>query len=290
MPPGIAAPRMEERRPERRPLTLPRGEARLPDPLALHCRRLSAAYGDLLALDRVDLDVAAGEFVAVTGPSGCGKSTLLRILAGLQPPRTGTVSLGPTPAGPACPGLAALMPQRDALLPWRTLRDNVALGPSLAGAPWPDAQRLAAAALAAVGLDGFAAAHPGALSGGMRQRAALLRSALAGKGALLLDEPLGALDALTRAELQRWLEDLWLTGGRRKPTVVLVTHDVAEAVQLADRVVVMTPRPGRIAAIRDVAAPRPRPAAFRASPEGAALVGTLLRDLAAASEASPGGN
>lgn len=257
-------------------------------PLAVRCRGVAFAYpagrgATYAALAATDLDVHPGEFLAVIGPSGCGKSTLLRLLAGLLRPASGTLTLD-GPAGASLsprPGLAALMPQRDCLLPWRRLLDNVALGAELGGLPRASARQAASDGLAAFGLAPFAAAYPGQLSGGMRQRAALLRTALAAKGVLLLDEPLGALDSLTRAELQEWLESLWLSAGAARPTVVLVTHDVAEAVQLADRVVVMSSRPGRVVAVHPLAAPRPRAAAFRTSPEAVALQARLLADLRA---------
>jgi ABC-type nitrate/sulfonate/bicarbonate transport system ATPase subunit len=240
-------------------------------PPPIRCSGLRLAYGPVAVLDGVDLDVQPGEWVAVLGPSGCGKSTLLRILAGLERPDAGEV------LPPPRLGRAALMFQDDCLLPWRNVLDNVALGPALAGRP--DPRGLALRGLQAVGLSAFARAYPAQLSGGMRQRAALLRTALAGKPLLLLDEPLAALDALTRLELQGWLEQLWLAAGEERASVVLVTHDVGEAVRLADRVVVLTPRPARVAAVVSVPAPHPRPADFATSPEGAALQTSLLRAL-----------
>jgi putative hydroxymethylpyrimidine transport system ATP-binding protein len=236
---------------------------------SLRCRDVRLDLGGLPVLGGVDLDVRPGEFVALVGPSGCGKSTLLRVLAGLQPAR-GEVSPPPRP------GSAALMPQHESLLPWRSLEDNVALGPALAGRPAP--REAARAGLRAVGLAPFARAYPATLSGGMRQRAAFLRTVLAGLPLLLLDEPLGALDALTRMELQDWLEAAWLdvslAGGR--PAIVLVTHDVAEAVRLADRVVVLSPRPASVCGCVAVVAARPRPSAFRTSPGAAALQAEIL--------------
>ena len=243
----------------------------------VRCEGLRLDFPGLPTLAGVDLEVAPGEFVALLGPSGCGKSTLLRVLAGLAAPDAGSVTPEPRV------GAAALMPQIDCLLPWRTLLDNVALGPELAGRPNP--RGLAMEGLRTFGLDPFAGAYPAALSGGMRQRAALLRTTLSGKHLWLLDEPLGALDSLTRMELQAWLEALWLSGGDRRPAVVLVTHDVAEAVQLADRVVVFSPRPARVVGARSVPAPRPRPTTFRTSPEGAALQAELLSLLEAGARA-----
>jgi len=228
---------------------------------------------DLPTLAGVDVAAAAGEFVGLIGPSGCGKSTLLRLMAGLEEPDRGRIDFAIAPRL----GSIGLMPQRDALLPWRTLLDNVALGLELgARMARPDARMQARAQLAAFGLDGFADAYPGALSGGMRQRGALLRTFLAGKPATLLDEPLGALDSLTRAEVQEWLEGAWLSF---RPTVVLVTHDVDEAIFLCDRIYVLSPRPGRVVAEVGVDLPRPRPASARTSAPFVALKGRLLEEL-----------
>ncbi len=246
----------------------------------LSCRDLHLDLGGVPVLGGVDLDVGAGEFVSLVGPSGCGKSTLLRVLAGLQSAGGGQVL--PVPR----PGAAALMPQQDSLLPWRSLLDNVALGPALAGRP--GARAAAQAGLRAFGLDRFASAYPAALSGGMRQRAAFLRTVLAGLPLLLLDEPLGALDALTRMEVQDWLEAAWLQAAARsgRPAVLLVTHDVAEAVRLGDRVVVLSPRPARVRGSLDVPAGRPRPPAFRTSALAAELQSRLLGLLEAGRDAS----
>ncbi len=233
---------------------------------ALRCRGVRLGLAGRPILDGIDLDAASGAFVAILGPSGCGKSTLLRVLAGLQPADAGDI------APPPRVGAAALMPQADCLLPWLRLVDNVALGPGLARRP--GALALAAEGLRQVGLADFARSYPAALSGGMRQRAALLRTVLGGPRLLLLDEPFGALDSLTRLDLQDWLERLWLGGGR--PSVVLVTHDVGEAVRLADAVVVLSPRPARVVAAVAVPGPRPRPAHFRTSPTATALQADLL--------------
>jgi NitT/TauT family transport system ATP-binding protein len=201
----------------------------------------------VLALDDVSLAAGAGEVVAVVGPSGSGKTTLLELVCRLQRPDAGEVDAGP----------AVLMPQRDLLLPWLSALDNAALARRLAGASRAEAREAARPLLERFGLAGFEAARPHELSGGMRQRVAFLRTLLAGKPVLCLDEPFAALDALTRREMQAWLAGA-LTGEPR--TVLLVTHDVEEAVVLADRVVVLTPRPGRVAATLDVALPRPRTA------------------------------
>ena len=226
-------------------------------------------------LGGVDLDVSPGELVALIGPSGCGKSTLLSVMAGLRDPDDGRVLVdGRWDARRL--GHLTLMPQRDALLPWRTLLDNVAAAPRLAGAARGDAQRAARRTLGAYGLAGFEDHYPHALSGGMRQRAALARTVLAGTRAWLLDEPFGALDALTRADLQSALAALY---EEHRPTVVLVTHDLDEALLLADRVLVSGPRPARLVAEIPVDLPRPRRVDLTATPEFAELRGRLLGSL-----------
>jgi NitT/TauT family transport system ATP-binding protein len=203
------------------------------------------AFGPVLALDAVDLRVAPGEVIAVVGPSGCGKSTLLELVCGLLAADAGTVSAPP----------AALMPQRDALLPWLSALDNAALARRVAGDTKAQARAAAHAHFAAFGLEGFERSRPEELSGGMRQRVAFLRTLLAGRPVLCLDEPFASLDALTRAQAQGWLGEAL----HREPrTVLLVTHDVEEAVLLADRVVLLSPRPGRVVAELDVPLPRPR--------------------------------
>jgi NitT/TauT family transport system ATP-binding protein len=200
---------------------------------------------EVRALGGVSLHAAPGEIVAIVGPSGCGKSTLLELICGLQRPDEGSVTCDP----------AVLMPQRDLLLPWLCAADNAALALRVAGHSRREARRRAAALFADMGLEGFERAHPGELSGGMRQRVAFLRTLLSGKRVLCLDEPFGALDAITRAEMQDWLA---LALEHEPRTVVLVTHDVEEAIVLADRVSILSARPGRVVAELDVEAPRPR--------------------------------
>src|SRR3954470_4613240 len=203
------------------------------------------AFGHVVALEGVDLRVRAGSLVAVVGPRGCGKSTLLSLVCGLDTPDAGEVVAPP----------AALMPQRDALLPWLSALDNAGLALRVEGASKRDARAAAHARFEQFGLAGFERSRPAALSGGMRQRVAFLRTLLAGRALLCLDEPFAALDALTRAQAQTWLADA-LAGEPR--TVMLVTHDVEEAVLLADRIVLMSPRPGRVVSVLDVNLPRPR--------------------------------
>src|SRR3954471_9523810 len=203
------------------------------------------AFGDVVALDGVSLRADARETVAVVGPSGCGKSTLLELVCGLAAPDAGAVHAPP----------AALMPQRDGLLPWLNAVDNAGLARRVAGETRARARAAAHEHFAAFGLEGFERVRPSELSGGMRQRVAFLRTLLAGRPVLCLDEPFGALDALTRGQMQRWLAQ---TLEREPRTVLLVTHDVEEAVLLADRIVLLSPRPGRVIATLDVEAPRPR--------------------------------
>jgi ABC-type nitrate/sulfonate/bicarbonate transport system ATPase subunit len=211
---------------------------------------VSRAYRDrrgspVQALAGVSLHAEHGELLAVVGPSGCGKTTLLELICGLQAPDSGAVACAP----------AALMPQRDLLLPWLSAVDNAALALRIAGRPRTEARAQAAALFAELGLQGFESAHPHELSGGMRQRVAFLRTLLSGKPVLCLDEPFGALDAITRAEMQGWLGRAL---AREPRTVVLVTHDVEEAVVLGDRVAVLSSRPGRLCAEIEVGLPRPR--------------------------------
>jgi NitT/TauT family transport system ATP-binding protein len=219
---------------------------------ALEARAVVRRFGALTALDGVDLRVADGEVLAIVGPSGCGKSTLLELFAGLQEPDEGTIA----GAAPERMRRCALMPQRDMLLPWRDALGNAGLALECAGASRAEARAAAAPLFARFGLEGFERAHPAELSGGMRQRVAFVRTLLAGRPVLLLDEPFGALDAITRAGMQEWLAEALASEPR---TVVLVTHDLEEALFLGDRVAVLSPRPGRVVAELTVAIPRPRP-------------------------------
>ena len=212
---------------------------------AIRVAGVRKAFGPVLALDGLSLTVAPGEVVAVVGPSGCGKSTLLDLVCGLSSADAGTVAAAP----------AVLMPQRDGLLPWLDAVGNAALPLVIHGEPRPRARAAAAARFADFGLAGFERARPAELSGGMRQRVAFLRTLLAAKPVLCLDEPFASLDALTRTQMQGWLAHALELEPR---TVLLVTHDVEEALLVADRVAVMCPRPGRVTAEFAVTAPRPR--------------------------------
>jgi ABC-type nitrate/sulfonate/bicarbonate transport system ATPase subunit len=229
-------------------------------PPALEVRDVAASYVDggqvLPVLDGVSLSVAAGEYVAVIGPSGSGKSTLLDVVAGLIEPERGQILLEGVPvAASERLGRSAYMHQRDLLMPWRTVVDNAALALEVAGVPRRAARERVRARLGEFDLAGFDGAYPAQLSGGMRQRVAFLRTILAGCPLVLLDEPFGALDALTRAAMQEWL--LRRLDGEQR-TLLIVTHDVEEAIFLADRVVVLTGRPARVAHVEPIALPRPR--------------------------------
>jgi ABC-type nitrate/sulfonate/bicarbonate transport system ATPase subunit len=229
------------------------------------------------AVADVSLEVAPRAFVSLLGPSGCGKSTLLRILAGLVEPTEGRATIeGESTAGH--PGLAAFMPQRDLLLPWRRVEANAVLGAEIAGVPAADARQRARALYERFGLAGFERSWPAQLSGGMRQRLALLRTFLTPRGTLLLDEPFGALDAMTRREMQEWLAGVLEENPR---TVLLVTHDIDEALLLSDVVYVMSPRPGRIVERIEVDLPRPRRTADTATARFAGFKAVVLGALAA---------
>jgi NitT/TauT family transport system ATP-binding protein len=206
------------------------------------------------ALASVDLSVAAGEFVAIVGPSGCGKSTLLRLIAGLLRPTSGEVITNGHPVIRPATDIGIVF-QNPVLLDWRTVLDNVLIQVELRGLRTADFRDRAVALLRAVGLGDFLASRPRELSGGMRQRTSIVRALIHDPPLLMMDEPFGALDALTREQMRIDLEALWL---RTRKTVLFVTHSIDEAVLLADRVVVMSPRPGRIEQIIDVDRPRPR--------------------------------
>lgn len=206
------------------------------------CVEVTKNFGDLNTLAPISLTFVAGQTTALVGPSGCGKSTLLRMIAGLEAPSEGQIRIGPeTPRQVAKRGALAMAFQDPSLLPWRSLRKNIALGAKLAGRSAADVEKL----ISLVGLDGFADTRPAELSGGMRQRAAIARALASKPEVLLLDEPFGAVDAITRSRLNVELPPLWRD---EATTAILVTHAVIEAVMLADRVIVLSPRPGTVVA------------------------------------------
>jgi ABC-type nitrate/sulfonate/bicarbonate transport system ATPase subunit len=219
-------------------------EAPATEPLSFD--KVTRRFGAITALAEIDLALRAGDLTAVVGPSGCGKSTLLELMAGLQEPDEGIVE-----RHAAC----AYMPQRDLLLPWRDALGNAGLALECQGVRRAEGGRRAVPLFERFGLAEFEDVRPAGLSGGMRQRVAFLRTLLQGRPVLLLDEPFGALDAITRADLREWLASALAEDPR---TVLLVTHDVEEAVFLADRIVVLSPRPGRVVADFEVELPRPR--------------------------------
>jgi ABC-type nitrate/sulfonate/bicarbonate transport system ATPase subunit len=244
-----------------------------PDALEVH--GLDVSFGSLPVLRDLTLRAAAGEFVSVVGPSGAGKSTLFGVLTGAVRPDRGTVLVGGAGLD-ARAHQVAYMPQRDALLPWRTVLDNVTLGLEVRGTRRREARARVVPLLEAFGLDGFEQHYPAQLSGGMRQRAALLRTVAQEQPLLLLDEPLGALDALTRSAMQRWLEAMW---EEYRWTVLLVTHDVREALFLSDRVYVFSARPAQVTAEIEVDFPRPRHPGLFADPRFVQLETRLLEQL-----------
>ncbi len=206
------------------------------------------------ALVDISFDVRENEFVSILGPSGCGKSTLLKIISGLDSEYTGGVTVAGHDVREAAPSVC-LMHQKDLLLPWRTVLDNVALPLELKGVPKTEREQTALAYFEEFGLKGFEAMYPKQLSGGMRQRAALLRTFLDEGDVYLMDEPFAALDALTRFKMREWLLDVWQ---RHRKAVVFVTHDIEEAVFLSDRILVLSERPATVAQAFEVNLPRPR--------------------------------
>jgi ABC-type nitrate/sulfonate/bicarbonate transport system ATPase subunit len=230
-----------------------KAEAPAKEPLSFE--NVTRRYGELTALARIDLRMRPDEITAVVGPSGSGKSTLLELVAGLQEPSEGTVRVNGAASAAERREWCSFMPQRDLLLPWRDALGNAALALECQGVPRREARRRAEPLFERFGLAEFERSRPAELSGGMRQRVAFLRTLLPGRPLLLLDEPFGALDAITRANLQEWLAGMLAAEPR---TVLLVTHDVEEAVFLADRVIVLSARPGRVVAEFEVGLPRPR--------------------------------
>jgi ABC-type nitrate/sulfonate/bicarbonate transport system ATPase subunit len=241
-------------------------------PAKLALSGVSHRFGETVALAPTDLTIAPGEFVSVVGPSGCGKSTMFNIIAGVLTPTGGRVSVdGRDVTGRA--GEVGYMLQQDLLLPWRTVLENIVLGATLKGGASRKEREEGVALARRYGLGDFVNHYPAALSGGMRQRVALMRTLAMHRDVLLLDEPFGALDSQTRFAMQQWLLSVWEREGR---TIVFVTHDIDESVFLSDRVVVMSPRPGRIRRILGVPIPRPRPVSCLTTPEFAAIKREIL--------------
>jgi NitT/TauT family transport system ATP-binding protein len=242
-------------------------------------KEYASAGGAVLALQAIDFAIPEGAFVAVVGPSGCGKSTLLKILAGLLPVSRGSALLRGSPiAGPRRD--IGVVFQAPVLFPWRTILDNVLLPVDVQRLGRAAHQRRAEELLALVGLDGFERRYPAELSGGMQQRAAIVRALVHEPAMLLMDEPFGALDAMTREQMNVELQRIWM---EKRKTVLFITHSIAEAVYLADRVLVMTPRPGRIMDDLAVPFPRPRPLDIVNTPP----FGDLVRRIRARFGAAP---
>ncbi|MFK0333538.1 ABC transporter ATP-binding protein [Rhizobium sp. NPDC090275] len=241
----------------------------------IELRNVSKTFGATKALSDLEVSIRPGELVTVVGPSGCGKSTLFNILAGLEEPDAGNILRlkGVSSTASDLLGKVSFMPQRDLLLPWRNVIDNAIIALEIEGMPRAEARKLAMEMLPEFGLAGFEKQYPNQLSGGMRQRVALMRTFLFKRDLMLLDEPFGALDALTRTMMQRWLLDVWQ---KHKRTVLFITHDVDEAIFLGDRVLVMTARPGKVKLEQVVDLPRPRKADIVTSPEFISLKKTLL--------------
>lgn len=234
--------------------------------------------GSRQVLDGVSFHALPGEFVSVIGPSGCGKSTVFNILAGLDTPDDGQVEIGGIPVEPAGGGRAkcAYMPQKDLLFPWRSVLDNTTLGLEVHGIPRKEARERARALFPVFGLAGFEDARHSQMSGGMRQRAAVLRTVVQELPLLLLDEPFGALDSLTRTEMQNWLQEVWQ---QYRWTVLMITHDIREAIYLSDRVIVLSARPATVRREVQVDLPRPRDLGAMTSPEFVAIEHELLEIL-----------
>jgi len=248
-------------------------------PALLELVRVSKHFGrpphQTVAVRHLDIAIRPGQFVTLIGPSGCGKSTLFNMIAGLLPPDPdGTILFGgEAQRGGALLGRVSFMPQKDLLFPWRTVLDNATLALEVEGVARRTARARAGALFPEFGLQGFERHYPHQLSGGMRQRVALMRTFLFERELILLDEPFGALDALTRTIMQRWLLDIW---ARHRRTVIFITHDIDEAIFLGDRVLVMTARPGTIALDEPIDIPRPRDAEVITSAAFVAIKRRLL--------------
>ena len=245
-------------------------------------RNLRKAYAlggrEIHAVDNVSFEIVEGEFVALIGPSGCGKSTILNMVAGLLPATGGEIAIDDEPAAAGRPNRnVGYVFQRDTVYPWRTVARNIGYGLELAGVPRAERERRVAAMIAAAGLQGFGDAFPLALSGGMRQRVALMRTLITQPEILLMDEPFGALDTHTKLEMHKILLEIW---EREQQTVLFVTHDLGEALTLSDRIIVLSARPGRVKEIFDVTLARPRDAvALRESADFAAAFSRIWHSL-----------
>ena len=255
------------------------GSPQRADAFAVEVRGLWKTFGEgplsVAAVENASLTAKVGEFVSIIGPSGCGKSTLFNVISGLERADRGDILLhGERMEGQT--GVVGYMPQRDLLLPWRSILNNVILGVELRRGDKEAAKAEARDLFPLFGLNGFEDRYPSELSGGMRQRAALLRTVLTGHDVLLLDEPFGALDALTRSAMHEWLLKVWRQFGM---TVLFITHDVDEAVFLADRSYVMTRRPGGIKVEVEITLPRPRNRRITVDPDFVRCKQTLLEAL-----------
>ena len=236
---------------------------------------LNQSFGELEVLRGLSLHANRGEFVTILGPSGSGKSTFFSVLTGATTPTSGDILVDGSPLSASGDHLA-FMPQKDALFPWRRVLDNLTLGLEVQGVKRAQARERVRPLVPVFGLEGFEDAYPFELSGGMRQRAALLRTVVQERDVLLLDEPFGALDALTRTQMQAWLEKMW---EEFRWTVLLITHDVREAVFLSDRIYVFSQRPATVGAEIDVPLPRPRTIDMVADPVFSGIEATLLKIL-----------
>ena len=241
-------------------------------------KRFGKGSGETVAVRNLDLAILPGEFVTLIGPSGCGKSTLFNMIAGLLPPDPdGAILFGGEPQlDGRLLGKVSFMPRRDLLFPWRSVLDNATLALEVEGVGRREARRRAAALFPEFGLAGFEKHYPHELSGGMRQRVALMRTFLFERDLILLDEPFGALDALTRTLMQRWLLDIWT---RHRRTVLFITHDIDEAIFLGDRVLVMSTRPGTIRSAEPIGLLRPRDLSVTTTPDFTAIKRNLLAQL-----------
>jgi len=260
-----------------------RSDAVIADPAGapVGIQGLTHSFGELRAIERIDLEAEPGEVIGIVGPSGCGKTTLLELVAGLRAGDSGTISVGGRTQAEERLERCAYMPQRDLLLPWLSALDNAALALRIAGLTRQEGRARAGAHFERLGLAGFEAARPEELSGGMRQRVAFLRTLMAGRPVLLLDEPFASLDAITRAEMQSWLAAVL---GPDRHTVLLVTHDVEEALYLSDRVLVLSSRPATVTDRIEI--PGPRAADRAAAVTSAGFTALRERALRSLSEAA----